>query len=74
MMDGEAKVVNRQPRINSRLSSEFKEIEVTMTFKNSFSERLCREAEARKTTPVELLADLLEAIVEDDLFAALLDK
>ncbi len=50
------------------------EVEVTITLKNQFAERMFKEAAARKTTPVELLADLLDVILEDNLFAALLDE
>lgn len=56
------------------LSSDLMGLEVTMTFKNHFAARLDNEAFKRKTTPINLLADLLEIIVSDDLFAALLDK
>lgn len=43
------------------------------TLRNHLAERFTAEAERRKMTPAELAAYLLETIIEDDLFAAVLD-
>jgi hypothetical protein len=49
-------------------------VEVHMILKNKFATRLLAEAKARDTSPVELLADILDAVLEDNLFVALLDN
>lgn len=41
--------------------------------RSSLAERFATEAERRGKSPAELAADLLQAIIEDNLFAAVLD-
>ena len=49
------------------------EIEVAMVLKNDLAKKLIQEAAKRNRPPVDLLADVVEAAIEDNLFAAILD-
>jgi hypothetical protein len=49
------------------------EITVEATLKNGLAERLIQEAAARSREPVDLLAEIVETVIKDDLFAAVLD-
>jgi len=42
-------------------------------FMNELAQRFAEEAKKRGITPAALVADLLEAIINEDLFAAVLD-
>lgn len=49
------------------------EIEFAGTLRNRLAQKFAAEAERRNLTPAELAADILETVIKDDLFAAVLD-
>jgi len=48
-------------------------IYIELELRGPLAERVRRQADKSGTTPVELMADIIETVIEDDLFAAVLD-
>lgn len=57
-----------------RLKPDLLEIDITITLKNELADKIVREAAKRGRTPVDIMADVVEAVVNDDLWAAVLDN
>jgi hypothetical protein len=51
-----------------------RELEITMTLRGPLAAALLSEARRRKRRPVDVLADVVETIIQDDLFAAVLEN
>ena len=49
------------------------EVDIEMQLRGALAERVLREAKARGVEPAALMADLIEMIVKDELFSAILD-
>lgn len=49
------------------------QLEINLTLRNHLATRLFEEARRRGKRPVDLLADIIENVIADDLFAAVLE-
>lgn len=50
------------------------ELEVELTMRGDIASALINAAMARKMRPIDLLADIIETVCKDDLFAAVVDE
>lgn len=50
------------------------ELSLEMSIRGPLAVTLLKAAEARNVKPIELLADIIEAVLNDDLVAAVIDK
>ncbi len=50
------------------------ELEITMTLRGPLAAGLLTEAKKRKRRPIDVLADVVETVIKDDLFKAVLEN
>jgi hypothetical protein len=54
--------------------AEVTELDIHMTLKNEFAKQFSDECRRRRVRPVDLMADIIETVIADNLFTAILDN